>query len=207
MRRTELPAVSFVTVSVLLLFLGVMTMAQPSMPAKLEKATFAGGCFWCMQPSFNEFRGVVSTKVGYTGGHRVNPTYDDVCTGTTGHAEGIEILYDPAKVTYAELVEEFWHNIDPTSLNQQFADHGTQYRSAIFYHNDEQKRIAEASKEKLAKSGKFKKPIVTEIVPASTFYSAEDYHQDYYKKNAMHYKAYKVGSGRQSFIENTWGKK
>ena len=167
-------------------------------------ATFAGGCFWCMQPSFNAFKGVISTKVGYTGGQTVNPTYEDVCTGTTGHAEGIEIIYDPAKVTYAELVEEFWHNIDPTSLNQQFADHGTQYRSAIFYHNAEQKKIAEASKERLAKSGKFKKPIVTEITAASVFYPAEDYHQDYYKKNAMHYNAYKVGSGRAGYLKDTW---
>jgi methionine-S-sulfoxide reductase len=181
-------------------------MAMADAKPKTEIATFAGGCFWCMQPTFNEFHGVISTKVGYTGGHTVNPTYEEVCTGTTGHAEGIEIIYDPSKVTYSELVEEFWHNIDPTSLNQQFADHGTQYRSAIFYHNAEQKRIAEASKERLAKSGKFKKPIVTEITPASTFYPAEEYHQDYYKKNAMHYKAYKIGSGRQSYIEDTWGK-
>ena len=181
-------------------------MADVRLPGKTETATFAGGCFWCMQPTFNEFKGVISTKVGYTGGHTVNPTYEDVCTGTTGHAEGIEIIYDPVKVTYSELVEEFWHNIDPTSLNQQFADHGTQYRSAIFYHSAEQKRIAEASKAKLAASGKFKKPIVTEIVPASTFYPAEDYHQDYYKKNTLHYRAYKVGSGRAGFIEKTWGK-
>lgn len=183
--------------------IGVPAMAETK---KTEIATFAGGCFWCMQPTFNAFKGVISTRVGYTGGHTVNPTYEDVCTGTTGHAEGIEIVYDPAKVTYAELVEEFWHNIDPTSLNQQFADHGTQYRSAIFYHSEEQKRIAEASKERLAKSGKFKKPIVTEITPASAFYPAEDYHQNYYEKNAAHYQAYKIGSGRAGYLEHTWGK-
>ena len=173
-------------------------MTEAKNPDHTAVATFAGGCFWCMQPSFNSFKGVISTKVGYTGGHTVNPSYEDVCTGTTGHAEGIEVIYDPSKVTYAELVEEFWHNIDPTSLNQQFADHGTQYRSAIFYHDEEQKRIAEASKKKLAESGKFKKPIVAEITAATTFYPAEDYHQDYYKKNSAHYKAYKYGSGRRA---------
>src|SRR5579864_819824 len=118
--------------------LGALTMTDAEKSNKTGIATFAGGCFWCMQPSFNAFKGVISTKVGYTGGQTVNPTYEDVCTGTTGHAEGIEVIYDPSKVTYEELVEEFWRNIDPTSLNQQFADHGTQYRSAIFYHNEEQ---------------------------------------------------------------------
>jgi methionine-S-sulfoxide reductase len=181
-------------------------MSDTNADVKTMKATFAGGCFWCMQPTFNEFKGVISTRVGYTGGHTVNPTYEEVSSGTTGHAEGIEIVYDSSKVTYAELVEEFWHNIDPTSLNRQFADSGTQYRSAIFYHDEEQKRIAEASKERLSKSGKFKKPIVTEITAATTFYPAEEYHQDYYKKNAMHYKAYKIGSGRAGYLEETWGK-
>src|SRR5258706_7202004 len=193
------------TAALVIPLLGALTMSDANQD-KTMKATFAGGCFWCMQPSFNAFKGVVSTRVGYTGGKTVNPTYEDVCTGTTGHAEGIEVVYDPSKVTYSELVEEFWHNIDPTSLNQQFADHGTQYRSAIFYHNEEQKQIAEASKKKLAESGKFKKPIVTEITAASTFYPAEDYHQDYCKKNSAHYKAYKFGSGRETFIERTWGK-
>jgi peptide-methionine (S)-S-oxide reductase len=188
------------------LLLGVTAMSETKADIKTMKATFAGGCFWCMQPTFNEFKGVISTRVGYTGGHTVNPTYEEVSSGTTGHAEGIEIIYDPTKVTYAELVEEFWHNIDPTSLNRQFADSGTQYRSAIFYHDEEQKRIAEASKERLAKSGKFKKPIVTEITAATTFYPAEEYHQDYYKKNAMRYKAYKIGSGRAGYLEETWGK-
>ena len=187
--------------------LGVTTMSVAKTDVITATATFAGGCFWCMQPTFNEFKGVISTRVGYTGGHTVNPTYEEVSSGMTGHAEGIEIIYDPSKVSYAELVEEFWHNIDPTSLNRQFADHGTQYRSAIFYHNEEQRKIAEASKERLAKSGKFKKPIVTEITAATTFYPAEEYHQDYYKKNAMHYKAYKIGSGRAGYLEETWGKK
>src|SRR5690349_3624563 len=160
-----------VSVIFVISILGALTMSEANQ-SKTEIAIFAGGCFWCMQPSFNEFKGVISTKVGYTGGHTTNPTYEEVSSGTTGHAEGIEIVYDPSKVTYAELVEEFWHNIDPTSLNQQFADHGTQYRSAIFYQNEEEKRIAEASKDRLAKSGKFKKPIVTEITSASTFYPA-----------------------------------
>jgi len=173
---------------------------------KTMKATFAGGCFWCMQPPFEQLKGVISVKAGYTGGHTENPTYEDVCTGTTGHAEAVQFTYDPAQISYKELLDVFWRNIDPTSENAQFADHGTQYRSAIFYHDDEQRRLAESSKEELANSGKFKKPIVTQIVPAAKFYEAEDYHQHYANKNPLHYKAYKYGSGRETFIEKTWGK-
>ncbi|MBI4309733.1 MAG: bifunctional methionine sulfoxide reductase B/A protein [Candidatus Omnitrophica bacterium] len=174
--------------------------------AHLEKATFAGGCFWCMQPFFDRLKGVKRTQVGYTGGHTKNPTYDEVCSGTTGHAEAIEITYDPAQASYEQLLNIYWHNIDPTALNSQFADHGTQYRTAVFYHSEEQKRIAEESKEKLSASGRFDQPVVSEIVPASVFYPAEEHHQQYYKKNAFRYNMYHDNSGRHEFFEKIWGK-
>jgi len=173
----------------------------------MKKATFAGGCFWCMEPPFHYLKGVTSTMPGYTGGKKENPTYDEVSSGQTGHAEAVEITFDESQVSYDQLLEIFWMNIDPTTKNQQFADHGSQYRTAIFYHDDKQKEAALASKEKLEKSGKFKQPIVTEIVPVSTFYPAEDYHRDYAKKNPMQYKMYKMGSGREGFIKRTWGDK
>ena len=172
----------------------------------LEKATFAGGCFWCMQPFFDHTKGVISTVVGYTGGHTENPTYEEVSSGETGHAESIEITYDPKIVTYEKLLDLFWHNIDPTAVNSQFVDEGTQYRSAIFYHNDEQKRIAEQSKAALAASGRFDKPIATEIVPATVFYPAEEYHQKYYEKSTANYNMYHDHSGREEFIDEHWGK-
>lgn len=172
----------------------------------VQTATFAGGCFWCMQPPYDQQAGVKKVTVGYTGGHVANPTYEDVCTGTTGHAEAVEIQFDPSRVTYSQLLDIFWKNIDPTTLNAQFADHGTQYRTAIFYHSEEQKRLAEASKAALEKSGKFKGRIVTEITPAAAFYPAEDYHQSYYKKCPLRYEAYHYGSGRENFIERLWGK-
>ena len=172
----------------------------------LQKATFAGGCFWCMQPFFDHTKGVISTVVGYTGGHTANPSYEEVSSGETGHAESIEINYDPAQVSYEKLLDLFWHNIDPTAVNSEFVDHGTQYRSAIFYHNEEQKRIAEKSKAELAASGRFNKPIVTEIVPAITFYPAEEYHQKYYEKSRDSYNNYHDNSGREEFIEEHWGK-
>lgn len=172
---------------------------------QLEKATFAGGCFWCMQPPYSELKGVVSTTVGYTGGTKPHPTYEEVSTGTTGHAESVEITYDPSQISYSELLDIFWKSIDPTTRNQQFADIGTQYRTAIFYHDGEQKRLAIASKEKFERSGKFGKPIVTEIVPTSTFYPAEAYHQDYYKKCPLPYQLYKAGSGREGYLKKTWG--
>lgn len=171
----------------------------------LEKATFAGGCFWCMESPFDKMRGVVSTTVGYTGGRTENPTYEEVSSGATGHAEAIEILFDPAQVSYAELLDVFWRLIDPTVRNRQFADLGSQYRTAIFYHTEEQKRVAEESRARLAKSGKFTAPLVTEIVPASTFYPAEEYHQDYYRKNPLRYKLYFSGSGREAFLKRLWG--
>jgi len=169
------------------------------------KATFAGGCFWCMEPPFEKLEGVKSVTSGYTGGKEKNPTYQQVSWGKTGHAEAVEIIYDPKAIEYKVLVDVFWRNIDPTQANGQFADKGKQYRTAIFYHNEEQKRIAEESKKALEESGKFDKPIVTEIVPAGPFYPAEEYHQDYYKKNNAHYKSYRYGSGRASFIKKVWG--
>jgi methionine-S-sulfoxide reductase len=173
-------------------------------PQDSEKATFAGGCFWCMQAVYDKLNGVASTTVGYTGGHKKNPTYEEVCSGNTGHAEAIEILYDPSRVTYEELLDIFWKNIEPTMLNRQFVDFGTQYRTAIFYHNEEQKRLAEASKQKLEKSGKFYKPIVTEILPAPIFYKAEEYHQQYYKKKPIRYEFYEAHSGRSQYLKTVW---
>ena len=199
--------------SFIVLLLGDVYLGSPgiSLAAEMttehmEIATFAGGCFWCMQPPFEKLPGVVSTTVGYTGGAATNPTYKEVCSGTTGHAEAIQVVFDPARVSYERLLEVFWHNVDPTTPNRQFADIGTQYRTAIFYHTEEQRRLALASKEQLERSGKFAEPIVTELVPASTFYPAEEYHQQYYKKNAIHYKLYRIGSGRESYLTRTWGK-
>lgn len=168
-------------------------------------ATFAGGCFWCMQYAFDHAPGVKKTTVGYTGGTKVNPEYEEVSSGETGHAESIDVVYDPAVTTYEKLLDVFWKNIDPTAVNRQFADAGTQYRTAIFYHNDEEKKAAEASKAALQKSGKFDKPIATQILAASTFYPAEDYHQEYYKKNPGRFQAYEYGSGRLGFLKRTWG--
>jgi peptide-methionine (S)-S-oxide reductase len=151
----------------------------------MEKATFAAGCFWGVEANFRRVKGVMATAVGYTGGHFEDPTYKDVCTGRTGHAEAVDLLFDPAIVSYAQLLEVFWNIHDPTTLNRQGPDIGTQYRSAIFYHNEQQRSEAVASKETAQRSGKFKKPIVTEIVPASTFYRAEEYHQQYFEKGGI----------------------
>ena len=173
---------------------------------KLERATFAGGCFWCMEPPFEKLKGVDAVISGYTGGHTENPKYGEVTSGTTGHAEAVEVHYDPAQTTYAELLDVFWRNIDPTTKDRQFVDTGSQYRTAIFYHSEEQKRLAEDSKKKLDASGRFGKPIVTEILPAGKFYPAEEYHQDYYKKSATRYKFYRFNSGRDQYLERIWGK-
>jgi methionine-S-sulfoxide reductase len=172
---------------------------------EIEKAVFAGGCFWCMQNPYDELKGVVSTAVGYTGGNKDNPTYEEVCAGNTGHAEAIEVLYDPLQISYTELLNVFWRNIDPTTLNRQFADAGTQYRTAIFYHNEEQKQSAESSKREMEQSGIHDDSIATEITPVSTFYKAEDYHQKYYEKCPLKYKMYKSGSGREQYLEDMWG--
>jgi methionine-S-sulfoxide reductase len=173
-----------------------------AMDEKQSKAIFAGGCFWCMEGPFEKLAGVKSVTSGYTGGTKENPTYEEVCSGTTGHAEAVEVVYDPSKTKYEELLEVYWDNVDPTQANGQFADHGSQYRTAIFYQDAEQKRLAEASKVARQKLDFYKgKQIVTEIVPAVKFWPAEDYHQDYYKKNAMRYEMYKQGSGRAGYIE------
>ena len=171
-----------------------------------KTAIFAGGCFWCMEHPFDEIDGVVSVTSGYSGGSKQNPTYEEVSSGTTGHAEAVQVVYDPAKVSYQKLVDVFWHNVDPLTANAQFCDHGTQYRSAIFYQGDEQKRVAEASKEALTKSGRFDRPIVTQIVAASTFWPAEGYHQHYYKTNPVRYKFYRYNCGRDQRLEQLWGK-
>jgi peptide-methionine (S)-S-oxide reductase len=173
--------------------------------AQYEKATFAGGCFWCMEPPFDELPGVVSTTSGYTGGRTKNPTYEEVSSGSTGHTEAVEVVYDPAKITYARLLDVFWKNIDPLTPNRQFCDVGTQYRAGIYYHNEEQKRLAEASKKALESSGRFTQPIVTEIAAASPFYRAEEYHQDYYKKNPIRFNFYKYTCGRARRLEELWG--
>lgn len=172
---------------------------------ELEKATFAGGCFWCLEPVFDKLPGVISTQVGYTGGGKENPTYEEVSTGKTGHAEALELLYDRPKIAYSKLLDAFWRSIDPTDAGGQFADRGSQYRTAIFYHNEGQRGEALASKEKLEKSGRFARPLVTEIVPASKFYPAEESHQRYYLKKAASYSLYKRGSGREGYLKKIWG--
>jgi peptide methionine sulfoxide reductase msrA/msrB len=173
---------------------------------KIGHATFAGGCFWCMEPPFEKIPGVSAVISGYSGGDEANPTYEDVGSGRTGHAESVDISYDPAKISYATLLEVYWRTMNPTDAGGQFADRGKQYRPAIFPRNAEQRRLAEESKAKLAASGKFGKPIVVEITPFKSFYAAEAYHQDYYKKDPGHYKAYRKGSGREGFLEKNWGK-
>jgi peptide-methionine (S)-S-oxide reductase len=171
---------------------------------QVATATFAGGCFWCMQPPFEKLGGVVSVKAGYTGGSTKNPTYEEVSAGGTGHRESVEIVYDPSKISYAQLLDVFWHNIDPVDNSGQFCDHGPQYRSAIFYHGAEQKTLAEQSK--AAVSGQLRKPIATDILPASQFYPAERYHQDYYRKNPVRYNFYRFNCGRDQRLTEVWGK-
>ena len=172
----------------------------------LRVATFAGGCFWCTEADFEKVPGVVKAVSGYTGGKKENPTYEEVSAGTTGHIEAVQVYYDPAKVTYEELLDYFWRHIDPTDPGGQFVDRGSQYRSVIFYHDEEQKGLAKKSKEALEKSGRFNKPVVTEIIKFTKFYEAEEYHQDYYKKNPLRYKYYRHASGRDQFLTKVWGK-
>lgn len=193
-------------VGVLLIFLSGVGDAGAAPAPRLEKAVFAGGCFWCMEHPFDELVGVVSVVSGYTGGHKNNPTYEEVSSGTTGHAESVEITYDPSKISYAKLLDVFWHNIDPTVKDRQFCDVGTQYRSAIFYTSEEQQRLAENSKRELEQSKRFKGSIYTQIVPATAFYPAEEYHQQYYKKNPIRYKLYRYNCGRDQRLHDLWGK-
>jgi peptide-methionine (S)-S-oxide reductase len=177
----------------------------PEPRAGLARATFAGGCFWCMEGPFDRIPGVVSTTSGYTAGRVKDPTYEQVSSGGTGHTEAVEVVYDPAKVTYAQLLEVFWRNVDPTDGGGQFCDRGSQYRTGIFVHGDEQRRLAEQSKKDLEASGKLKKRIVTEIAPAGVFYAAEGYHQDYYTKNPVRYKFYRYNCGRDERLKDLWG--
>jgi len=191
-----------------MLILSNPTKADPETIIKnegLQLATFAGGCFWCMEPPFDKLEGVISTTSGYTGGHKKNPTYRQVTAGNTGHAESVQVLFDPEKITYPELLYVFWRNIDPTTKDRQFCDYGTQYRTGIFYHDDEQKIQAEISRTEIEKWKPFKGPIVTMINPLSTFYPAEDFHQDYYKKNPIRYKFYRFACGRDLQLKDLWG--
>ena len=178
---------------------------MPATSSRLEKAVLAGGCFWCMEAPFDQITGVASVIPGYIGGKKNNPTYNEVSAGGTGHAEAVQIVYDPAKISYDKLLAIFWHNIDPTVKDSQFCDSGDQYRSAIFYNTEEQRRIALQSKAALEKSKPFKAPIVTEITQAGEFYPAEEYHQHYYKKNPIRYAYYRNGCGRDQRLQELWG--
>ena len=195
--------------SILTALVAVTTLAQPAKlpaaPPGSAVATFAGGCFWCMEQPFDKLDGVLATTSGYTGGMKAKPTYEEVSSGGTLHAEAVQVLYDPKKVSYGKLLDVFWHNIDPTVKDRQFCDVGNQYRSAIFVHNDEQRRAAQASKEAIDKTKGFKEPIVTPIVTATEFWPAEEYHQDYYLKNPIRYTYYRTGCGRDARLKQLWG--
>ncbi len=204
--RTMIKAVALAAVfGVLGLGATAQTIQTQPAAAGLAKATFAGGCFWCMEPPFDKLEGVISTTSGYIGGQKKAPTYEEVSAGGTGHTEAVEIVFDPKKVKYEKLLEVFWHNIDPTVKDQQFCDHGSQYRTGIFVHDAEQRRVAEASKAAVATSKPFKEPLVTEITDAKEFWAAEDYHQDYYKKNPIRFKYYRTGCGRDARLKELWG--
>ena len=191
-----------------LTFVLAATLARATTPSPAgaqATATFAGGCFWCEESAFEGVDGVISVTSGYTGGRTKNPTYEEVSSGTTGHAESVQVLFDPGKISYGKLLEIFWHNIDPLQSNGQFCDHGTQYRSAIFYAGDAQRREAEESKQKLEQDPRFRGKIVTEIVPASAFYPAEEYHQNFSKTSPVRYCAYRLGCGRDTRLKQIWG--
>lgn len=181
-------------------------MTTKSALANTEIATFAGGCFWCVESDLEKVPGVIEVVSGYTGGHKKLPTYKEVSAGTTGHVEAVQVTYNPEIISYDKLLDAFWRGIDPTDPGGQFADRGEQYSTAIFYHNDEQKKLAEASKARLDKSGRYERPVVTPIRPAEEFFPAEEYHQNYYDKNPVRYKTYRYLSGRDGFLKKTWGK-
>jgi peptide-methionine (S)-S-oxide reductase len=183
----------------LVVLIGIAAAPAP----QVETATFAGGCFWCMQPPFEKLHGVISVKAGYTGGAVKNPTYEDVSGGGTGHRESVEVVYDPRVISYGQLLDVFWRNIDPTDDSGQFCDHGSQYRSAIFYHDAQQKSLADQSR--AAVERKLRKTVVTEVIAASAFYPAEEYHQDYYRKNPVRYKFYRFNCGRDQRLTEIWG--
>jgi peptide-methionine (S)-S-oxide reductase len=183
----------------------LVPVCQAADPPSLAKAAFAGGCFWCMEEAFEKIPGVTSVTSGYMGGRVENPSYEQVSAGGTGHAEAVEVLYDPQKVGYDKLLDAFWRNVDPVTANAQFCDHGSQYRAVIFYETEAEKRLAEESKRTLEQSKRFAQPIVTEVVKASRFFPAEEYHQDFYKKNPIRYKFYKYSCGRAKRLEELWG--
>jgi peptide-methionine (S)-S-oxide reductase len=211
----------FLTICVLCVTFGLVACSQPVQPAanvaapkvagpppdpkNLQTAVFAGGCFWSMQRMMDEVPGVITTTVGYAGGTVPNPTYEEVSSETTGHAESVQVVFDSAQISYAKLLDAYWHDINPTQVDQQFCDRGSSYRSIIFYGNAEQKQLAEASKQALVASGRFSDPIVTEIIAAPTFYRAEEYHQKFYLKNPDHYAAYRAGCGRDASLAKIWG--
>jgi peptide-methionine (S)-S-oxide reductase len=206
MSMTQIRILRLAAGLVALLFLNAHAADKAADQAGLAKATFAGGCFWCMEPPYDKLDGVVSTTSGYTDGQTANPTYREVSAGVTGHTEAVQIVYDPKKVGYEKLLDVFWRNVDSTDAGGQFCDRGSQYRTGIFYHDAEQKRLAEASKAALEKSKPFKQAIVTPLTAATRFYPAEDYHQDYYVKNPVRYKIYRYGCGRDKRLEELWGK-
>jgi len=185
------------------LIFSAVAMSGPSVVERQE-AVFGGGCFWCMEPPFEQLAGVIDVKAGYSGGDGVDPTYQEVSSGQTDHIEAVRVVYDPSLISYEELLDTYWRYIDPTDPGGQFADRGNHYKTAIFYDSEEKRLVAEESKKELDRSGIFDRPVVTKILPAKAFYPAEEYHQDYYKKNSVHYEAYKVGSGRAGFLEQTW---
>ncbi len=208
-------AIALVILAIGTILFGFQTLARQKqenqtdmtkLPSNLRTATFAGGCFWCVEADFEKVDGVVEVVSGYTGGSKPNPSYKEVSGGGTGHLEAVQVMYDPDRINYEELLDVFWRHVDPTDASGQFVDRGSQYRPAIFYHDDAQKRLAEASKQKLEASGRFNRAIATEILPLGEFYPAEDYHQDYYKKSTLRYKMYRSGSGRDQFLEKVWGK-
>lgn len=182
------------------------TQEAPPPPEGMAVATFAGGCFWCMEPPFDTLDGVLSTTSGYTAGQLPRPTYEQVSAGGTGHTEAVRVVYDPRKVSYEKLLEVFWRNIDPVAKDRQFCDRGSQYRAGIYFHDAEQRRLAEASLQKLRQSGRFQAPITTEVAAAGAFWEAEAYHQDYYQKNPLRYRYYRYGCGRDRRLEELWGK-
>ena len=187
----------------LLLVTGVAMGQEPE--TRLHTATFAGGCFWCMEPPFDELTGVISTTSGYIGGHATDSTYEEVSAGVTGHTEAVQVLYNPAVITYPQLLDVFWRNVDPVARNRQFCDSGSQYCSGVFYHDEEQERLARQSKNSLERSARFSEPIATEITEATVFYSAEEYHQNYYMKNPLRYKFYSYQCGREKRLKQLWG--
>ncbi len=194
-----------VAMSGLLLLMNTQPSYSNASDGQYAKAIFAGGCFWCMEPAYDKLDGVISTISGYTGGHKTNPTYEEVSAGGTGHTEALEVTYDPSKIDYATLLEVYWRNSDPTKANSQFCDHGNQYRPAVYYSNDEERNIIEDSKKKIEEIKSFPEDIVTEISPVSEFYPAEDYHQDYYQKNPVRYKFYRYSCGRDQRLKELWG--